>query len=151
MRRHLQLVAVALGLALTAHAGAPYATGTTMACASRTFTCSAGTCTETAPSTNTGLALAYVQSYYVRVCADSGQTLSGAGTMRDYHCSALLSPACARVLDNNLSVTAAAVRCQEWAPFVVPYIDTTSDTMFWSPSGVTVSSGDLTISICAQK
>lgn len=153
MRRPYLLAAAALAVAALAWAGAgaPYATGTTVACASRSFTCSAGTCTETAPSTNAGTALEYIQSYYVRICADSGQTLSGAGTMRDYHCSATLSPACAQVLDNNLSVTASSVRCQEWAPFVVPYIDTTSDTFWWSPSGVTVSSGNLTIYICPQK
>lgn len=149
-RLQLKLAALALLVALAAHAGAPYATGSTLTCSSRSFTCAAGTCTETAPSTNTGTALQYVQSYYVRVCADSGQTLSGAGTMRDYHCSAALSPSCSQVNENNKSVTLTE-RCQEWPSFVVPYIDTTADTMFWSPNGVTVSSGNLTIYICPQK
>jgi len=150
-QRHLKLAALAAVAALAIQAGPSYASGNTVSCISRSFTCSAGTCTETAPSTNTGTALGYVQSYYVRICADSGQTLSGAGTMRDYHCSATLSPPCSQVHDNNLSVTASSVRCQEWAPFVVPYIDTTTDTFWWSPSGVTVSSGNLTIYICPQK
>ena len=155
----LRRLAVALGLALgvllsytpRATAGGTYQTPTTVSCSSRTFTCAAGTCTETAPSTNAGTALANVQGYVVRICADSGQTLSGAGTMRDYHCSATLSPACAQVTDNALSVTASSVRCQEWAPFVVPYLDNTSDTFWWSPSGVTVSSGNLTIYICSMQ
>lgn len=146
------VLAAAVGLSLTwlstAQAGGTYQTATTVACSSRSFTCSAGTCTETAPSTNAGFALANVQAYYIRVCADSGQTLSGAGTMRDYHCSASLSPTCSQVLDNALTVTASSVRCQEWAPFVVPYLDNTSDTMWWSPSAVTVSSGNLAIYIC---
>lgn len=124
---------------------------TTVACASRTVTCSAGTCTETAPSTNTGTVLLSARGYYLRVCADSGQTLSGAGTMRDYHCSAALSPSCAQVKGNNQAVTNSAERCEEFIPFVVPYVDNTADTMFWSPTGVTVSSGNLTVYICPQK
>lgn len=153
-RAAIVLLGLALGAVLSyvgsARAGATYQTPTTTACTSRTVECAAGTCTESAPSANSGFALANVQGYYVRISADSGQTLSGAGTMRNYHCSASLSPACAQVLDNNLAVTASGVRPQEWAPFVVPYIDNTADTMYWSPSGVTVSSGNLTVTICPQ-
>lgn len=146
------LVGIALGVVLSyagsASAGATYQTPTTTSCSSRTVTCVAGTCTESAPSANSGFALANVQGYLVRVCADSGQTLSGAGTMRDYHCSASLSPACSEIPGNGQAVTSSSVRCQEFPPFVVPYLDNTADTMYWSPSGVTVSSGDLTVYIC---
>lgn len=136
---------IALGYSGTARADPP---PTTTSCSSRTVTCAAGTCTEAAPSANSGFALINVQGYLVRICADSGQTLSGAGTMRDYHCSATLSPACSVIPGNAQSVTASSVRCQEFPPFVVPYLDNTADTMYWSPSGVTVSSGDLTVYIC---
>jgi hypothetical protein len=149
----LRSVAILAGLALgvllsysgTARADPP---PTTTSCSSRTVTCAAGTCTEAAPSANSGFALINVQGYLVRICADSGQTLGGAGTMRDYHCSATLSPACSVIPGNAQSVTASSVRCQEFPPFVVPYLDNTADTMYWSPSGVTVSSGDLTVYIC---
>lgn len=146
------VLAAALGLLLTAvgtaSAGPTYATPTTVSCSSRTVTCVAGTCTETAPSTNAGFALVNVQGYYVRICADSTRTLSGAGTMRDYHCSGSLSPTCSEIPGNAQAVTASSVRCMEFPPFVVPYLDNTADTMWWSPNGVTVSAGDLTVYIC---
>jgi hypothetical protein len=148
------LAGIALGLLVSyggsARAGATYSTPTTTACSSRSVECAAGTCTETAPTTNSGFALANVQGYVVRIQADSGQTLSGAGTMRVYHCSALLSPACAEIPGNAQAVTASGVRPMEFPPFVVPYLDNTADTMYWSPSGVTVSSGNLTVYICPQ-
>ena len=74
------------------------------------------------------------------VCADSGQTLSGAGTVRLYvynATAALWGP----VPDLDLSVTSSSVRCQGFAGLwtVVP-----PSRFAPVPVSVTVSSGGLT-------
>ncbi|HET9554357.1 MAG TPA: hypothetical protein VFP50_15450 [Anaeromyxobacteraceae bacterium] len=151
------LVIPALALAALAMAGGPgsYATGTTVACTTTNQACASGSCSGAVPDAGnaTGISLASVQSYFVRVCPPTGQTLQGAGTAKDFHCSATTGK-CAEVVANAQSITAPAATCWESPTFVVPYTDITSDTMTWVLSGVTVSpddAGTATISICPQK
>lgn len=144
----LALVAVVAGLA----SGEPPAT--TVTCVTDSHTCTAGSCTGAVPDggSTTGVALLYVRSYYVRVCAEPGQTLSGAGNLLDYHCRAQADAGCAEVKTNRQPVTKTGEQCEETPTFVIPYMDTTSDRMLWIPSAVTVSGGSTVgVSICPQK
>jgi hypothetical protein len=157
------LAAVLLGLALSAYAGGTYSTPTTISCTTTNQTCSAtatSTCAGNIPDAGsaTGITLANVQSYYVRVCPPVGQDLQGAGTAQDFHCSATTGR-CAEVRSNRQSINAPATAtegatCWESSTFTIPYVDNTSDTMTWILSGVTVAPGDAgtaTVSICPQQ
>ena len=160
MRRPALLVALpALALAAYAAAGGPgsYATGTTVTCTTTNQSCASGSCSGNVPDAGsaTGIPTQFVQSYYIRACPPTGQTLQGAGSVLDIHCSATTGK-CAEVVSNRQSVTApsSGATCWESPTFIVPYQDTTSDTMTWVLSGVTVSpddAGTATVSICPQK
>src|SRR4051812_46307439 len=74
--------------------------------------------TRGAPTLATeGMSLVGVKGFRVSICAQSGQTLSGAGSLRAYlyHSDAALWM---RNPSLDLSVTAAGVRCQAFPDFV---------------------------------
>jgi hypothetical protein len=79
----------------------------------------------------------------VTVCADSGQTLSGAGTLTAWgrDPSVLLWAANP---DLNLSPNTASVRCQSFSAL---FVAVPNGRFAWVPTGVTVSSGGVTIYI----
>lgn len=104
-------------------------------------TCTAGTCTRSAdPAAYTeGQNLYAVQSYVVQVCAASGQTLSGAGTVELWWCHGSL---CQHQRDSDLLVTVSSERCQTFEPFSVPFVVTGStDSVVANAQAVTVSGG----------
>jgi hypothetical protein len=149
------VAAVASVAALLLNTSGVSPAATTTSCTSYAVACSGGTCTGTVPDGGEGLGLltANVAGYTVRLCATVNRTLSGAGTLKDYHCSGTTLDAgafgCPEVLGNAQAVTASAVRCQEFPPFVVPYTDNTGDKMVWIPNAVTVSGGAVVdVSIC---
>ena len=79
----------------------------------------------------------------VTVCADSGQTLSGAGTLTAYNRDESIA-LWATVPDFNLTVSSSARRCQSFAGFNV---DVPVGRVTWVPTGVTVSGGGVTVYI----
>jgi hypothetical protein len=109
--------------------------------------CASGTCDApvAAASLTDGLDLTTTRAkgILVTVCADSGQTLSGAGTLTAYN----RDPAVAlwAVLpDMNLSPATATVRCISFAGLYVPV---SKGRVLWVPTGVTVSAGGVTVFI----
>lgn len=102
--------------------------------------------TRAAPTTNIqGVTLANVRGFRVAVCAESAQTLSGAGVLHAYLYNAkaglwMRNPS----LDLTVSVTAtscagAACRCQAWPDQRVPVV--LGHRVLYATSGVTVSGG----------
>lgn len=108
---------------------------------SETQTCTAGTCSRSAPaSTAEGMELGMVQGFRLMVCAPAGQTLSGAGTMQAWLCDAAKG-VCARNPDLDKSVTASSVQCQVFPDFTVGVVPWTDKSVVFAANGVTVSSG----------
>jgi hypothetical protein len=108
---------------------------------SETQTCTTGTCAGTAPTgADAGAALNSVDKFRLMICAASGQTLSGAGTMQAYYCDAV-SNLCYRDTGLDQTVTASGVRCATFPDFNVGYVTAQQDTVEFVASGVTVSGG----------
>jgi hypothetical protein len=104
--------------------------------------CSGGTCTRspaTPVGTLDGMRMSSTKGYRVSVCAVSGQTLSGAGTLLAWRYNA------ARLLwernkDLDRAVAVSGVRCAAFADTPVP-AQIVSDRVLYAASGVTVSGG----------
>ena len=107
------------------------------------------TATESAPADTLtpvdglGAILSDAQGYFVSVEADSGQTLSGAGSLLCYLWNPL-SGVWDRTPDLDLSVTSSAVRGMG---FIGGQVVSGRGRIAYVPSGVTVSSGSRTIYI----
>lgn len=114
--------------------------------------------TRSAPSSapvdgtvGSGMKLNYVVGAWISLCAASGQTLSGAGTLDAYY----YDPAAALWmrdpdLDLAVSVTAtscagSACRCQVWPDYDIPA--NKAGYVLFATHGVTVSSGTLTVRV----
>lgn len=109
--------------------------------------CASGTCdapVEAAGLTD-GANLADVpyKTVFVTVCADSGQTLSGGGTLTAYSRDGVIA-LWAAVPRNNIAVTSSARRCQDIEVFDAPI---PSGRATWVPTSVTVSGGGVTVYI----
>jgi hypothetical protein len=125
-----------------------------------TFTCSAGTCTATAPvaadfsgTAELSIDLGIVASWTVQLCADSGQTLVGAGEMHVYTVNAWNPTLVTRNKALDLVVSAvtsatacagAACRCAQFPDQEVA-LRLNGRRLRVIASGITVSSGNLTI------
>lgn len=97
--------------------------------------------TQSAPTLVTeGLDLNDVEGFRVTVCAASGQTLSGAGSMQAYLWDNDLG-LWARNPDLDFNVT-ATTRCQVSPDFQVMVA---AGRVYFAATGVTVSSGTLTV------
>lgn len=111
---------------------------------SATTTCGSTTCSGTAPSAaSDGVGLQTGTGLRIRLCADSGQTLSGAGTLSAYvrdETDGLWSRVPA--LDKTVPGGASGLRCVGWDENAVllPYGATV-----YVPASVTVSGGNLTV------
>lgn len=82
-------------------------------------TCSAGSCTGTAPTgMNEGMTLYGVVAYRLSVCAASGQTLSGAGTLQAYRYDSAENQ-WIRNKGLDQTVNASAVQCQTFPDVAV--------------------------------
>lgn len=107
-------------------------------------TCGSTTCSGSAPSAaSDGVALQAATGLRLRLCADSGQTLSGAGTLSAYvrdETDGLWTRVPA--LDKTVPASASGLRCVGWDENAVllPYGATV-----YVPAGVTVSGGNLTV------
>lgn len=101
--------------------------------------------TRTDPSSGTdGMLIQTSRGFRVSVCADSGQTLSGAGTLKAwwYHPSALVWM---RNPSLDLTVSASSVRCQVFPDQrITAFI---GGRIIYAASAVTVSSGTVTVRI----
>ncbi len=94
---------------------------------------------RTAPSTDAteGLSLDRVVAYQVTVCAETGRTLSGAGTLDAYW----YNPTLLKWVKNPglaLSVTASAVRCMT---FPQSTVGSPQGRVLYAANGVTISGG----------
>lgn len=100
--------------------------------------------TRAAPTLVTeGMSLRDIDGYRPAICADSGQTLSGAGTLTAYVWDVDL----ALWVKNptlNLAVTNSAVRCQAFPDVEVRV---PSGRVLYAATGVTVSSGTCTVRV----
>jgi hypothetical protein len=95
------------------------------------------------PPDGAGATVADAMGYYVCVEADSGQTLSGAGSLKAYAWNPL-SGVWARVPDLDLATTTATIR---GLGFIGNEVISRRGRIAYVPSGVTYSSGSLTIYI----
>lgn len=112
-------------------------TGSQLACIAAQA-CSAGTCNGTAPSTSLeGMSLSGVSGYRLTVCAASGQTLSGAGSMQSYAWNSA-EQLWARDPGLDQNVTASGKQCQTFPDFKTGL---QYDRVRFVASGVTVSGG----------
>lgn len=99
--------------------------------------CSAGSCTRSAPTLSTeGMSLIAVYGFRLKVCAASGQTLSGAGTLQAYAYDAD-EGVWTRNKDLDQLVT-NTTRCQTFPDFRT---ELRADRVLFAASGVTVSGG----------
>lgn len=101
--------------------------------------CTAGTCTRADPTSATeGMSLAGVPGFRLTICAASGQTLSGAGTMKAwvYHPD---EAAWARNADLDQTVTVSGKRCQVFPDFLTGVPN--NNRVLFAASSVTVSGG----------
>jgi hypothetical protein len=111
---------------------------------SRAFNCTTAGVTCDAPTLVTdGVSLKGVGGVTVTVCATTGQTLSGAGTLTAYVWNEATST-WANAPDYNLTVTSSSVRCQNFAPF---WVADTHGRIAWVTTGVTASSNNVTVNI----
>lgn len=135
-----KLLAAVVLLTGVAYAAAPTytATGTR----SVKGVCGTGTCTDAPSGATAGAELSGTDQVSVFVEADSGQTLSGAGSLLCYVYNDV-STVWARTSDCDLVVTASSVRGQGFLPMrTAP-----RGRVTWLPSGVTISSGGVTVYI----
>lgn len=145
MRPSIVVTAVAILVAL----GAIVAEAQTLPGRVRRFpattTCGSTTCSGTAPSAaSDGVSLQAATGLRLRLCADSGQTLSGAGTLSAYvrdETDGLWTRVPA--LDKTVPGGASGLRCVGWDEnsVLLPYGATV-----YIPASVTVSGGNLTVS-----
>jgi hypothetical protein len=142
-----RLLAVLLGLSPALALGAPgtwadIGTGPN----SRSFNCTTAGVTCDAPTLSTeGVSLKNVGGVVVTVCAASGATLSGAGTLTAYVWNeATLTWALNS--DLNLSPTTTG-RCQSFPVF---WVGDNHGRIAWVTTGVTASSNDVTVYIYAS-
>lgn len=103
--------------------------------------CSAGSCTGTAPTTSStqGLSTSGLTAFSLAICAVSGQTLSGAGSMQAYvyrYGTGLWARAPA--LDQPVPASCASNRCCAFADMAT---GVQTDRVYFMASAVTVSSG----------
>lgn len=130
---------------------------TQQGCSRETLTCSSGSCTRAIPDAGNpvGLNMQDVRSFTVKVCANNGRSLGGAGSLKDYHCQPN-DATCPEVPSNlqNVTVTGA---CQESLPFSMPALLPATDFMVWAASGVTITNWDagaadtITVTVCPAK
>lgn len=103
--------------------------------------------TRAAPTTNSeGMQLGNVSGYRISICADSGQTLSGAGTI-DIYWYSYDAALWMRNRDLALNVTASGVRCQVFADNRVAA--KLGGRLLPAANAVTVSAGSVTIRVDA--
>lgn len=160
------LVVGALAVAGLAVAGLPGQ----IPCTTETHACSSGSCSRPVPDggamsladgggvwvpdADSGVSLAYVQGYTVRVCGTVARPLAGAGTLKDYHITS--TGVVTELTRNARSVTLSGgpPYCQELPPFVIPAFYPQKDRMVWASSGVTISNWDggaadtVTVTVC---
>jgi hypothetical protein len=144
----MRRTALAIVLALLAPLAASAAPATYTTIANRTVqgACASGTCdapVEAAGATDGADLVRFARGLVVTVCAASGQTLSGAGTLTAY----LREPGIAlwaAAPELNLTVTSSARRCQTFSGFMVTV---PRGRATWVPTGVTVSGGGVTVYI----
>lgn len=135
--KRIAAIALCLGLVLPAWA----ATRRWAVSQNLTGTAPASDCnpSEVGSTKSTGLSLAGLQQYYVCVQANSGQTLSGAGTLKAYFWDPDLSE-WAHEKDGDLAITVAAAadreQCFPARPVVGGY-----GCAYYVPDAVTVSGG----------
>lgn len=110
-----------------------------------TTTCGGSPCSGAAPSAaSDGVSLQFATGLRLRLCADSGQTLSGAGAIAVYvrdETDGLWTRVPA--LDKTVPASASGLRCIGWDENAVqlPY-----GSVVYIPAGVTESGGNLTVS-----
>lgn len=102
--------------------------------------CSAGTCARASdPSTATeGMYLGDISHFRVSICAASGQTLSGAGTLQAWRYDTR-NGIWERNNDLDQTVDGSGKRCQAFPDFTVGVHN--ADRVLFAASGVTVSGG----------
>lgn len=100
--------------------------------------------TRAAPSTSSeGISMSQVTGFKLSVCATTGNTLSGAGSLKAY----LYNPVAALWMRNpalDVNVTATGERCQVFPDFTVSAPAITGGDPYralWGTSSVTVSAG----------
>jgi hypothetical protein len=140
------LLAALLGMVLVVPLAYAYTPPGNVLKATATVTCAGSPCTGAAPNATTdGATLAQMRSISIRLCADSGQTLSGGGTLDVYamdEADGLWS------LVPELEITIDASVASDRCAIVLSDRDT---PLGWGrvsvvPNAVTLSSGNLTIS-----
>jgi hypothetical protein len=100
-------------------------------------TCAAGSCSGSSPTTSTnGMTLGGVRSFRITICAASGNTLSGAGTMQAWGFS---NAEGIWVRNSDLDLTVSlSTRCQRWADLLT---GVSYDRVDYISNAVTVSGG----------
>lgn len=107
-------------------------------------TCAGSPCSGAAPSAaSDGISLQYATGLRLRLCADSGQTLSGAGTLSAYvrdETDGIWTRVPA--LDKTVPASASGLRCVGWDENVVqlPY-----GAAVYVATGVTLSGGNIAV------
>lgn len=139
MRFRPLALALAFALAFPALAFAT-CTQTQVSSSRSKLACTTGT--EPAPTLSTqGQSLVGLKGVSVTVEADSGQTLSGAGTLQAYTWDPVAA-GWARNPDLDLPVTVSAARRQSFLGIWVP---APTGRIAYAPNGVTVSAGGVTV------
>lgn len=143
MKRIISLAVIFPVMALAASA-----TYTSLGSRSFKAECASGTCDAPAGTSQT-MDLTGVGSITVTLCAATGATLSGAGTVRAYSWVDSSAPRSRNPdLDLAVSVTAATAQCQTWPAIYVPG---PRGLASWVVDGVTTSnSGATTIYVMAS-
>jgi hypothetical protein len=140
-----KILAVAAALLFPLYAHAVAAAWTDTATGNKAV-CASGTC-DAPTAAGEGFALSTsdfrVKGIVVTVCADSGQTLSGAGTLTAYTRDSSVA-LWAVTPDLNLSPATATVRC---IAFPAIWVAVPAGRVAFVPTGVTVSAGGVTIYI----
>lgn len=151
-------LAIVVGALLPSIASAQTYLACSSNCPSRYYWETAVPTTRAAPSAtpvdgtvNSGMKLNAVVGAYVSLCAASGQTLSGAGSLNAYY----YDPGAAlwmRDPDLDLSVSVgatscagAACRCQVWPDFAIS--SAKLGYVLYATNGITVSGGTLTVRV----
>jgi len=118
-------------------------------------TCNAGTCARaSAPTSNAeGANISSANGYRLSICAASGQTLSGAGTMQAYWCDTLTALCYRNPLnDQNVTGAVSGQRCVTWPDFQIAAITGNPDSVVFAASAVTVNGGSaLTVQLYVHR
>ena len=113
--------------------------------ATKTVSCAGSPCSGSAPSANTdGASLAQMRAIAIRLCAASGQTLSGAGTLEVYSMDEL-DELWSIVPELELSVDASAASKRCTIVLSDREMPLGTGRVAVVPSAVTLSGGDLTV------